>query len=149
MSDEIEVRMLKRGEEHVLSCVDPDVFDDAIDPAAAKAFLEDSRHHIAVAVDHGVVVGFASGVHYVHPDKPHPELFINELGVATTHRRQGLGKRVLNALFDAARALGCSEAWVLTERDNAPAMGIYASIGGVEGAQGPVMFTVTLNDVQR
>ncbi len=149
MSDEISVRMLNRGEEHVLTRVDPDVFDDLIDPVAAKVFLEDLRHHIAVAVDEGVVVGFASGVHYVHPDKPRAELFVNELGVASTHRGRGLGKRVLNTLLDAGRALGCSEAWVLTERDNAPAMGLYASVGGVEAEQDPVMFTVRLDAADR
>ena len=27
--------------------------------------------------------------HYLHPDKSAPELFVNEIGVAPTHRRQG------------------------------------------------------------
>ena len=31
-------------------------------------------------MDEEQIVGFASAVHYVHPDKP-PELWINEMGV--------------------------------------------------------------------
>ena len=81
-----------------------------------REFLEDRRHHLAVAVDQGHVVGFASAVHYIHPDKD-AELWINEVGVAPGHRRGGLGKELLRALFRLGRDLGCREAWVLTERD--------------------------------
>jgi hypothetical protein len=44
------------------------------------------RSETVVARDASVVVGFASGVHYVHPDKS-PELWINEVGVARSHCR--------------------------------------------------------------
>src|SRR5437773_1610012 len=46
-----------------------------------------------------LVVGFASGVHYIHPDKP-PELWINEVALAPTRRRRGLGTAVLKSLFE-------------------------------------------------
>jgi GNAT superfamily N-acetyltransferase len=54
-------------------------------------------------------------VHYVHPDKP-AELWINEVGVAPSHQRQGVGQRLLGALFELGGSLGCREAWVLTEQ---------------------------------
>jgi aminoglycoside 6'-N-acetyltransferase I len=136
-----EVRILRAGDEGVLAIVARDVFDEPIDPTAAREFLADARHHIAVVLDDGVVVGFASGVHYVHPDKPRPELWVNEVGVASTHLGQGLGKAVLLALLDAGRKLGCTEAWVLTDRGNLPAMRMYASSGGIETPPDSVMFT--------
>jgi GNAT superfamily N-acetyltransferase len=90
-------------------------------------------------------VGFASAVHYVHPDKPSPELWINEVGVASTHRGRGLGKVILQTLFDHARALGCVEAWVLTDRGNQGAMRLYGSRGGIETPTDQVMFTFRLD----
>jgi GNAT superfamily N-acetyltransferase len=54
-------------------------------------------------------VGFASGLHYIHPDKQ-PELWINEMGVAPTHRGRGLGKDLLKALFEVGRAQNCTAA---------------------------------------
>ena len=90
------------------------------------------------------MVGFASAVHYVHPDKP-PQLFINEVGTAETHQRRGLAKQVLEALFEVGRKLGCSEAWVLTDRANPAAMGLYASLGGMQEAQPQVMFSFPLS----
>jgi ribosomal protein S18 acetylase RimI-like enzyme len=130
-----DIKVLAPGDEYVLMNVAADVFDFAVDPRWAKEFLDDPRHHIAVAIDRGQVVGFATGVHYIHPDKP-PELWVNEVGVAPTHQGQGLGKAVLNALFAEGRARNCKIAWVLTDRDNAAANKLYAATGGIEGADG-------------
>ena len=129
----IEFKVLQRRDQAILMNVAPGVFDNAIDPDLTREFLEDPRHHIAVAIDDGLVVGFASGVHYVHPDKP-PELWINEVGLAPTHRGRGLGKAVLKALFKVGRAHRCTKAWVLTYRSNVAATALYSSVGGTEGA---------------
>jgi ribosomal protein S18 acetylase RimI-like enzyme len=129
----IEIKVLQRGDESILMNVAAEVFDNPIDPDLTREFLQDPRHHIAVAIDDGLVVGFASAVHYVHPDKP-PEMWINEVGLAPTHRRRGLGKAVLKALFEVGRTHNCTVAWVLTYRSNVAAMALYSSVGGTEGA---------------
>jgi GNAT superfamily N-acetyltransferase len=102
----IEIKLLAAGDDAVLQHIAPGVFDDPIHPARAAEFLADPRHHLACAIDDGVVVGFASAVHYVHPDKPAPELWINEVSVAATHRRRGLATRLLRRIFEQARTLG-------------------------------------------
>jgi ribosomal protein S18 acetylase RimI-like enzyme len=140
----IEVKLLRGGDEHMLAAVAADVFDDALDAAATATFLADPRHRLAVAVDDGVVVGFASAVIYVHPDKPHPELWINEVGVAPTHHRRGIGRDLLAALLDVGRRERCSEAWVLADRSNTGAQQFYASLGGARAPEDAVMFTFTL-----
>jgi len=129
----VEVKVLQAGDENVLANVAEDVFDNPIDQNLTREFLADPRHHIAVAMDDGLVVGFASGVHYVHPDKP-AELWINEVGVAPSHHGQGLGKAVMGALLEVGRDHGCREAWVLTNVGNAAARALYVSVGGTEGA---------------
>jgi aminoglycoside 6'-N-acetyltransferase I len=136
-----EIRVLAKGDEQVLRSCAPEVFDDPIDVRAAAEFLADPRHHVAVAVEDGVVVGFVSAVHYVHPDKSRPEMWVNEVGVAPTHQGRGLGKALLGAVLGIARELGCAEAWVLTDRSNAPAMRLYASLDGEESPDDQVMFT--------
>lgn len=137
------VRMLNPGEARVLDDVAPDVFDHAIDARWAAEFFADPRHHLAVALEGGRVVGFASGVHYVHPDKP-PELFVNEVGVAPTHQGRGLARRLMETLLDHGRALGCVQAWVGTEHVNAAANRLYASVGGV-----PEEFVLYAFDLKR
>lgn len=136
-----EIRALGPADLALLERCAEGVFDDSVDAGAAVELLGDPRHHLVVAIDDGVVVGFVSAVHTVHPDDPRPEMWINEVSVAATHRRRGLGRAMLGELYRVARALGCSEAWVLTERSNAVAMALYAGLGGEEDPGDTVMFT--------
>jgi len=136
----LEVRILQAGDASVLERVADDVFDEPVDPQWSAEFLADPRHHLAVAIDGGIVVGMASGVHYLHPDKP-PQLFINEVGVASSHQGRGIGRRVLDALLERGRTLGCSEAWVLTDESNSIARKLYASAGGEIDSDPAIMYT--------
>lgn len=55
----------------------------------------------------------ASGIVYVHPDKPlqlFVQLFVNEVGVAGHAQGRGIGKRLVQALLERGRELGCTEA---------------------------------------
>lgn len=139
----ITIRLLGASDSAVLRQVADDVFDHDVDLKLTEEFLRDPRHHLAVAVDGGRVVGFASAVHYIHPDKP-AELWVNEVGVAPTHRRQGLGQKMLQALFAEGQRLGCREAWVLTSPANQGAMKLYEAIGGRRLTDPPAMFTFRL-----
>jgi ribosomal protein S18 acetylase RimI-like enzyme len=140
----LEVKLLTSADAHYLNNVAEDVFDDPIVEPAAQEFLNDLRHRLVVALDNNVVVGFVSAVIYLHPDKPAPELWINEIGVAPTHQRHGIGKRLLQAMLEEARQSGCTEAWVLTERENIAAMMLYNSAAGDETLPDPTMFTFKL-----
>jgi aminoglycoside 6'-N-acetyltransferase I len=139
----VEIRLLQPDERHVLDHVAADVFDHSPDPRWSAEFLDDPRHHLAVALDGAVVVGFASAVHYVHPDKP-PELWINEVGVAPSHQRQGLGHRLLSALLHHGATLGCAQAWVLTSPQNAAAQRLYEAVGGRAEAEPSLLFEFSL-----
>ena len=141
----IRFQVLRAGEEPILSRVAPDVFDYPIDADRTAEFLRDPRHHLAVALDGDVVVGFASAVDTIHPDKP-AELWINEVGVAPTHRRQGVARELLALLFGVGRRIGCSEAWVLTERANTAAMRLYPACGGEQEPDEIVMFSFALEE---
>lgn len=116
-----------------------DVFDNPVDESLAREFLADPRHHIVVALADGVVVGFASAVHYIHPDKP-PELWINEVGVAEAHQGKGIGKAIMKEMLNLGKGLGCVNAWVLTDKNNAPANGLYKSVGGNISEEETVMY---------
>lgn len=134
----IDVRMLESHEAHLLEDIASDVFDAKVEAAWRDEFLADPRHHLAVAFDGSRVIGMASGVHYLHPDKP-PELFINEAGVSEPYQNQGVGRRLVGALLAHAATLGCESAWVLTDADNEAARRMYSAAGGSEMPDRPVL----------
>lgn len=123
------IKVLSNADVSLLMNVSDDVFDNPVDEKFAIEFLNDPRHHIVVAVIDNQVIGFASAVHYVHPDKP-TELWINEVGVAEKHQNKGIAKAIMKELFQLGKKLGCEVAWVLTESDNLPANKLYQSVGG-------------------
>ena len=143
-SERLQIKSLSPADAGILSTVAKEVFDDPIIESSIQAFLADPRHRLVVALDESLVVGFISAVIYLHPDKPSPELWINEVGVAPTHQGEGIGKALMKAMLDGARRSGCMEAWVLTERDNVAAMALYKAAGGLESRPDPTMFTFSL-----
>lgn len=88
----IAIKILNHSDVDILGNIDPDVFDNSIDLQRAAEFLADPRHHLAVAIEDELVVGFVSAVHYVHPDKPRPEMWINEVSVAETKPPPRIGE---------------------------------------------------------
>jgi aminoglycoside 6'-N-acetyltransferase I len=139
----IHIRVLGPDDDAILQHLAPDVFDNPIDARWSAEFLADPRHHLAVAIDNGLVVAMATALHYVHPDKP-PELWVNEVGVAPTHQGRGIGRQTLAALLAHAKTLGCREAWVLTTADNGAARRMYAAVGGREEDEPLAMITFDL-----
>ena len=134
------VRVLGAHEADVLTNVAAEVFDNPIDPRWCAEFFADPRHHLAVAIDGDLVVGMASGVHNVNPDKA-PQLFINEVGVTPTHAGQGLGRKLVLTLVEHGQRIGCNEAWVLTSPTNEAAKRMYRAAGSVADEELSVMFT--------
>ena len=125
----IELRRMQPGDELDFAEVDPDVFDEPIHPERLAAYLREPGHLMILAFDGSLVVGQCAAVIHRHPDKV-TELYIDEVGTAGTHLRQGIATRMVEAMFAWGRELGCREAWLGTELDNVEANGLYAKVGG-------------------
>lgn len=137
------IHVVDRSNAALLDHVEEDVFDHPVRADLLQAFLAQPSNILVVAVVAGTVVGMASGMTYVHPDKP-LTLFLNEVGVSARFQRRGIARRLVAAMLDQARALGCREAWVATEIDNAPARALYRATGGVEEHQHAVVYVYPL-----
>ena len=129
MSSRYEIHRLNRDNAGLLA--DADVFDDPVRSEQLALFVEDSQHELVFAILDQTVVGFASGLVVLHPDKL-PSFHVNEVGVNEGHRRQGLARLLVKQLFDIARQRDCRDAWVLVDSDNAPARALYVDCGARE-----------------
>jgi ribosomal protein S18 acetylase RimI-like enzyme len=142
---DIEVRIADVGDAEALVRTGDDVFDHPVRPAPLAAFFANPSNLLAIALADGEVVGMASGIAYVHPDKP-MQLFVNEVGVSERFQRRGVGARLVRTLLDRGHDLGCIEAWVATEDDNLAARALYASVGGLEEAERAVVYVFPIAD---
>jgi aminoglycoside 6'-N-acetyltransferase I len=127
----IVLKRLAAGDEAVFDRVAPDVFDEPIHPGRMHTYLRVPGHLMVLALDAGLVVGQCAAVVHHHPDKA-DELYIDEVGTASTHLRQGIARAMMAEMFAWGRELGCEEAWLGTELDNDAANGLYRAFEGKE-----------------
>jgi len=127
----IVLRRIGADDASLFESIAPDVFDEPVDTARLAAYLTTPGHLMLLALEGERVVGQCAAVVHRHPDKP-TELYVDELGTAATHRRQGIGRRLLAEMFDWGRELGATEAWLGTELDNAAANALYRGFAPIE-----------------
>ena len=104
------------------------LFDEPLRDGALDRFLVAQDHHLLLAFDGDVPVGFVTGVELTHPDKG-VEMFLYELGVAENARGRGVGTALVKALAALAHERGCRGMWVLADSDNAAALAAYRRAG--------------------
>jgi ribosomal protein S18 acetylase RimI-like enzyme len=121
------IRHLGCGDEEALREAEY-LFDGVVIIDAASRFLNAAGHHMLVAYEGAIPVGFVSGVETIHPDKG-TELFLYELAVAEEFRRRGHGKALVKALAALGRDIGCYGMWVATDRENIAALATYRAAG--------------------
>ena len=126
----------------MLDNVADDVFDEPIDSARRAIRANAPDHLMVLALADGVVVGMCTAMVHHHADKS-DELYIDEVGVAPPFRRRGIARRLMQEIMNWGGELGCAEACVGTERDNAPARRLYESLSSDE-AEESVIFTYQL-----
>ncbi len=125
----IHLKRMQPGDDLDFSEIATDVFDEPIHPERLEAYLAEPGHLMILAFDGERVVGQCAAVIHRHPDKV-TELYIDEVGTASTHLRQGIATRLVEAMFSWGRELGCREAWLGTELDNDAANALYRKVGG-------------------
>lgn len=137
------IHVVQPDEAHLLDKVADGVFDHPVQADLLAEYLSVPSNILVVARDGDLVVGMATGLVYVHPDKPR-QLFINEVGVDDAYQGRGIGKQLVKAMLDEGRRRGGVEAWVATEWENEPARALYASTGGQASDDRIVMYLYPL-----
>ena len=140
----VEIRRLFPGDDALVMRVAENVFDEPVRADRLAAYLATPSHFMIVAMVENVVIGQCAAVIHRHPDKV-SELYIDEVGVSPTFQRQGIARKILDAMFALGREQGCGEAWVGTEPDNVAARALYESRKEVHGpAETFVMYVYEL-----
>jgi GNAT superfamily N-acetyltransferase len=104
------------------------------DLARARHFLTErlSRHESEVLLaldDTGAGLGFIQLYPLFSSVRAVRTYLLNDLFVAATARRQGVGQALLIAAADHARHLGAASLSLTTAHDNLPAQALYESLG--------------------
>lgn len=103
-----------------------------------QAFLG-SPGALAFVASHGQdISGWCWGYHLIRPDCS-SMLYLHQLEVAEAHRRQGIGRALLDTFMLAGTQSGATRMFLTTGEANAPARALYDSMGGGPADQGPTV----------
>ncbi|GLQ94594.1 GNAT family N-acetyltransferase [Dyella acidisoli] len=110
------------------------------DPARARAFLtERFVHHESVILlacdEHGTGLGFTQLFPLFSSVSTARIYLLNDIFVTREARKHGVGKALIDASAEHARALGAARLWLQTELDNTPAQALYESTGWKRGTE--------------
>lgn len=90
------------------------------------ALLASPNGHIAIARDPDArAVGMATAQLVISTAEGGPSAWIEDVVVREDWRGRGLGRALINAVLDWARARGAMRAQLLVDLDNAPALAFY------------------------
>ena len=129
MTAKVTYHQLDASTAHLIETAE--VFDNPVDPEQLTRFQADPGHHLVFAMLEDKVVGFASGVVMLHPDKQ-PIFFVNEVDVDPEFQRRGIATALCERLIARARDEGCKGIWLGTEADNTAARALYRRLEGRE-----------------
>lgn len=132
-AESVEIKYLQPGDEALFDRIAEGVFDHDFDRSVLADYLKSPGHHLIVALHDGEIIGQVAGVIHKHPDMRPTEIYIDEVAVADGFLRQGIARRMLDAMFALGKSLGCVDAWVGTELDNVAADGLYTAAGSQSG----------------
>ncbi|MFF1820583.1 GNAT family N-acetyltransferase [Kribbella sp. NPDC058245] len=92
-------------------------------------FSDSPAAHVLLAVDGETAVAFAAYSFLWPAVGLTRSLYLKELFVSGQQQRKGIGRELMQALFDLAVKHDCSRVEWTTDRDNAEAQAFYGSFG--------------------
>lgn len=139
MSDDVKVRMRSAEPADLaglvsllaaLFAIEEDfVFDEPRQRQGLALMLENERGCVLVAEAEGRVIGMCSGQLLVSTAEGGQSLLVEDVVVDEQWRGRGVGRLLLEAISDWARANQVSRLQLLADRNNTPALGFYGSLG--------------------
>ncbi len=99
-----------------------------------QRMLQKDDFHVIVALHDNVVVGGVTGYELEMYKESVREMFLYEIATEPAHKRNGIGRALIEALKKICREKGMKEMYVGAMADNAPAINFYTNTGGKEEA---------------
>ncbi len=132
----IIARRLLPGDERLAADVvnkcklEEDGEDIRIDTEFIAGFLAVDSNYLVAAYEGDAPLGFALGYSMPCIWGRTRMMYVHEVGVISSRRREGIGKMVMQAMIDVCRNEGHRKMFLTTGVNNEPAIALYASTGG-------------------
>jgi aminoglycoside 3-N-acetyltransferase I len=98
--------------------------------AYLQSLLSKEDFFVFAALLNGQVVGGLTAYLFPQYYSPQPLVYVYDLAVSTTYQRQGIGRELMNAVFEAVTGVGAEEVFVQADEEDDHALKFYQSLNG-------------------
>jgi GNAT superfamily N-acetyltransferase len=126
----LEIKLMRPGDEIFAVRAIREIKQARAEVAHMGRFLARTENILFVAVSEDQPVGFALAYQLDRVDIRPPMVFFYELEVLPSHRRQGVGRALIDHLKVLCRERGAGKMFVLTDRRNRAVCNLYSVAGG-------------------
>lgn len=136
LSSDVQIRRLGQQDRELARATFirmAEVFDEAhvaLSDAYLDALLGRDEFWVFAATHAGRVVGGVTAHTLLMTTSERAEVFLFDIAVAPGHQRQGIGRRLVEALRREAGRVGIGTLFVLADDEDAEAVSFYAALGG-------------------
>ncbi len=89
---------------------------------------EDGPFGLVCEDEGGQLIGFTTFLYHGHTWQPEPRCYLVDLFTAPDTRGKGVGRRLIEAVDEAAKAHGCSQTYWLTQEFNEAGRRLYDKV---------------------
>ena len=112
----------------------PTALAEEITEATWNRFFDPAeRMHANVAVEDGRIVGLVHFLYHRNMTRLAPICYLSDLFTVPEMRGRGVGRLLIESVYDHARAQGCKRVYWHTKADNAAARKLYDTLAAHEG----------------
>jgi len=95
-----------------------------------ESFFLNKNNYLYVAMDNNQIVGQIYGYVLDRLETSKQKIFIYAVDVVETHRKQGIGRRLIETFLNPFQMGKHTDAFVLTNKENESAIALYLKTGG-------------------
>ncbi len=136
----VQYRRLQPGDESLAARAISEIKKAKTDTGRMTAFLARDDQFLILAHENYEPLGYALAYELERVDDNPPMMFFYEIEVRPEFHRRGIGTGLVDHLRRLCRRRGTGKMFVLTDRPNRAARGLYESSGGREEYNDGVLF---------
>jgi|GEM_PF-488346 len=103
-------------------------------------FLSAETNYLFAALQDDIPVAYALAYRLPRFDRSKNMFYLHDIAVLADWRRRGIGRQLMSSVLETCRSEEFSRLFLITDRSNVPACGLYAGTGGTASADQVLFF---------
>lgn len=106
-----------------------------------EKFLSNENNYLIAYIENAKILGFVLAYTLQRYDGRGEMLYLHEIDVVETHRKQGIATKLMNEIKEFKDKNGFDKIFLVTNKSNEAAVSLYESTGGVASSDDDIIFT--------